>query len=760
VIRKRREIYGIICFVFVLSLRVIFCKSTGTYWGGTFGVEREKSNDENKNKQKNREKNFSILYKFKHFFIHYITHSTDKKHKSTITAALMETSSIKAGRPPYARILQNFLLIWLDGNIDAVNNEECCNSIRDMRQVVNSVNTFKNADECIRFIDGIDEEKVFIISSGALGQTTVPLVHNKPQVSAIFVFCGNKTWHETWTKQWPKVKGVFTEIAPICEALKQAAQDCDRNSISISFFTTHDGISKENADRRSQSFIHAQILKEVLLTIDFGQEHINKFFLYCREQFVGNSAQLKNIDKLEKEYRHRQPIWWYTYDCFLYSMLNRALRTMELDLIMKLGFFVRHLHDHITQLYMEQYAGQNHSNSFTVYRGQGLSQTDFDELLKMKGGLVSFNNFLFASKNRNVSFEFARRTTERSDLVGILFAMQVDPSTPSAPFANVRCVGASQTEEEILFSMYSIFRLGQIKQIGEKNRLWQVDLTLASNDDPQLRALTERIREDNLSGYEGWYKLGELLINISHFNMAQQVYQVLLNQASNDSDIAFIYNRLGYIKDNEGLYEEAITSYKRAIEMYETHPPNYPALANSYTAIGLVYKSIGEYSQALSYYEKAHEIDQMTLPPNHPDMATSYKNIGLLYDQMGDYSTALSYHGKVLEIYQETLPPNHPDVAECYNNIGLVYDHMGEHSQALLYHEKDLEIKPQTLRPDHPDLAGSYNNVAVVYHKMGDYTKALPFYEHALVIGQRSLPADHPRVQLWKKNLENVKNKL
>jgi len=143
------------------------------------------------------------------------------------------------------------------------------------------------------------------------------------------------------------VEGVYTDIIPICELLKQAIQDCDHNSVSISFIKATDGVSKENLDTLDSSFMYTQILKEILLTIDFEQSHINDFLTYCREQLTGNTIELKNVDKIETEYRDHQPIWWYTYQCFLYSMLNRALRLMEVDLIIKMRFFVRDLHNHI-----------------------------------------------------------------------------------------------------------------------------------------------------------------------------------------------------------------------------------------------------------------------------------------------------------------------------------------------------------------------------------------------------------------------------
>ena len=396
----------------------------------------------------------------------------------------MATSST---RPPPARMIQNFHLVWLDGNIDE-NNDDCHNSITQLRQVVNTVNTFVDVDECIGFVDNIKEETTFMISSGALGQTTVPIVHNKQQVSTIYIFCGNKARHAIWTKEWTKVKGVFTDIKPICEALKQASRDCDHNAVSISFVGSTNGASSEELNILHCSFMYTQILKDILLTIDFDQGHISDFLTFCRKELAGNSLELKNVDKIQKEYHAHQPIWWYTFQSFLYSMLNRALCLMDVDIIVKMGFFVRDLHNHIAALHSEQYSGLSHSDSFTVYRGQGLSQTDFDQLMKTKGGLLAFNNFLSTSINYNVSLGFVRETIATSTLVGVLFVMKIDPSIKTTPFANVKNVSYFMGEEEILFSMHSVFRIGQIKQLDADARLWEVELTLTSDNDPQLKA--------------------------------------------------------------------------------------------------------------------------------------------------------------------------------------------------------------------------------------------------------------------------------
>ncbi|CAF1267984.1 unnamed protein product [Adineta steineri] len=693
----------------------------------------------------------------------------------------------RRSRRLYGGTVQNFVVAWLDENIDEENNTDCQNTISKLREVVNTVNTFTNMEECVTFITDSKAEKIFMILSSALGQITVPVVHDMVQVSTIYIFYGNKVRHEQWTKQWPKIKGIFADTQSICEALKRTVHKCDRNTISMSFVPINVDTTTKSLDQLDQSFMYTQILKEILLNIDFQREHFETFITYCREQFAGNSAQLRHVDTLENEYRRRTPIWWYTQQCFLFSMLNRALRVVDIDLIIKLGFFLSDLHQHITRLHSEQCGEQSHFDTFTVYRGQGLSQTDFNQLVKTQGGLLSFNNFLSTSLDRTVSLAFAESNQNDPYLIGILFQITVNSSISLTPFANVHDIGNYQEEEEILFSMHSIFRIGQIKQIDGNDRLWQVELTLTGDHDPQLQLLTEQIRVETSPHEIGWKRLGQLLIKLGQFDKAQQVYDVLLVQTSDHREKANIYQHLGTVKIGLGEYVEAIRYAEKSLEINQKSlPPDHIDLATSYYIIGLVhykmseyskalsfhekaleirqkilspnhtdlaasnehignvYYRIGKYSQALSYYEKALEVQKKTLPPNHPDLATSYHNIGSMYYCMGAYSKALSYYEKALEIRQKTLPPNHPDLATSYNHIGLVYYEMGEFSRALLSHENALEIKQKTLHLNHPSLAASYNNIGLAYNKMNKYSKALSYYEKSLEIDQKSLPPNHP----------------
>jgi tetratricopeptide (TPR) repeat protein len=524
---------------------------------------------------------------------------------------------------------------------------------------------------------------------------------------------------------------------------------------------TNGGASSQNLDRLDPMFMYTKIMKEILLSIKFNQEHFKKFVEYCREVFDGNEKELKYVSELERTYPDKTPIWWYTCECFLYPMLNRALRTTDVDIIIQMGFFIGDLHRHIEQLHKEQFCDHQVGKTLTVYRGQALSTADFNTLKDTKGGLLSFNNFLSTSKDCTVSLPFAQSALTDPNSVGILFVMTIDPSKSTTPFASINAVSYFQTEDEVLFSMHTVFRIGTIQSMGEHPRLFQVDLTLTGGDDKDLQVLTDRIREETYPDAEGWFRLGEVLRTMGRFDKSQEVYEALLDQTTDESERAPIYYQIAWTKDDQGEYEEAIRFYGKTIEIDKKRlPPNHLSFANIYNNIGMVYGKMNDYPKALSSHEKALEIYQQSLPPNHPDLAMSYNNIGIVHDGMGDYPKALSSYEKALEIRKQSLPPNHPDLAMSYKNIGIVYDNMGDHPKALSYYEKDLEIKQQSLPPNHPRLAATYNNIGAVYKDMGDYSKARSFMERAVNIAQQSLPSNHPNLQTYRNNLENMKKKL
>ena len=420
------------------------------------------------------------------------------------TSTVLQPTGAADGRRMNIKMVQNVLLIWLHNNIDE-NNSDCRNTTTQLRRVINTINTFTDGEDCIQFLEDIEDEKACMIISGSLGEHIVPRVHDMSQVDSIFIFCSNKQFHEQWTKQWPKIKGVHTDIKSICDALKQSAIDCEQNAIAFSVMATDEDMSKKNLDQLDPMFMYSQIIKEILLVINFEQQHINDFAQYCRQIIDhDNTKELEIVQKLRSGYRENTPIWWYTLESFLYPMLNQALRLSDINVIIKMGFFIGDLHRQIDELHKGQFSGVNANKQFLVYRGQGMSKQEFEKVFKTKGGLISFNNFLSTSTNDKVSLGFAKRALSNPEFMGVLFVMTIDPSQSTTPFASVASVGVyANRESEILFAMNTVFRIKDIQRLNDHSRLFQVELALTGDNDNDLRVLTDRIREESCPNEEG-----------------------------------------------------------------------------------------------------------------------------------------------------------------------------------------------------------------------------------------------------------------
>jgi uncharacterized protein HemY len=68
------------------------------------------------------------------------------------------------------------------------------------------------------------------------------------------------------------------------------------------------------------------------------------------------------------------------------------------------------------------------------------------------------------------------------------------------------------------------------------NALFQVNLTITSDNEEDFRVLSKRMQEEIESNSREWYILGKLLLKMGQFDKAEQVYEVLLDQGTNDID--------------------------------------------------------------------------------------------------------------------------------------------------------------------------------------------------------------------------------
>ncbi|CAF1063690.1 unnamed protein product [Didymodactylos carnosus] len=506
-------------------------------------------------------------------------------------------------------------------------------------------------------------------------------------------------------------------------------------------------------NRQEASFIYFQLLINILLRIEDTNGNARKEIIdECRQQYAGNDKELKNIDDFEMTYSVNKAVWWYNHECFINRVLNKALRTADIDVLFKLQFFIKDLHRQLSHLH-----STNKVQTIVAYRGQGMVTEEFEKLRANVGGFLSMSSLLSTSIKRDVALSFARRSLNRLNVQSVLFKITVDTKKCSRSFPNVEKASWAQTDHEILFSTSTVFRIASVKKLDNCD-IWNVKLTLDGEEDEQLRQLTEHMWLE-IKGSKDFFTLGNLLLKMAEYDQAEQLYMMILdNITENDPDVGHIYKQLGYIYKQRNSSQQALIDYNKCLDVelkYLSLEPPLLAIPESNT--GMVYSDQAAQEQTLVDMEKALEIENKTICTDESYLAKTYNNIAMVYYNKKEYHKALDYYHKTLSIDKATLPTNPPLLGATYNNIAGVHYSKGDYVQALKYLEITLQIELSSLSTTHPSVAVTYWNIGLVHGDQQNWTEALRNFTAAYQIAKKS---NHPDMQKYQQHVEIANAKL
>ena len=636
-------------------------------------------------------------------------------------------------------IIEHYIIIWLDSDINHADTNTN-NSFNNIRHMVHSIKKFINIDECTTFLNNIKKGQIFLIIADSFVQQhlrLINLIEQTIQINSVYIFCNDPLQEKHWKNECRKLKGIFTQIEPICNSLEQIICPPEIN-LPTTIISSTENINFDDLD---QSYIYSKLLTNILFKIEYDDKAKQDSFDFCREYFADNNIILKQIDEFERDYNQHSPIWWYTKETTpIRTLLTDVLIIQNVDMMIKMGYFIKDLHLEIKKLYLATYQT---NEKFIVYRGQGMLNSEFEKFIQRKSGLYAFDNFISTSTDEEVGLYFAKCAAVDVQCTGILFHLEIDPTICSVPYASLDNTSYYQAaEKEILFSTHTIFRIGDINRI--EDGLWKVNLTLTHNADEKILSLTYHIGYD-IRGATNWHSLAILLFKMGKYNKAIEIFSKIIERANGNSKeeritmVTSTYNNYGLMYDSMGEYTQALEYYEKAeMEIQEESlPSDHPSLATVYNNMGMVFLSMGDYTQALSYCEKTLEI-RLKSSSNHQSLVTIYSNIGKIYESNGDYVNALSNYERAYEIQQSFLPFDHPSFTLSYNNLGGIYSLMGNYSKASSCYQQTFKIQEKSLPLDHPCIANTYNNIGYVYQLMGNYNRSLVYYKHALRIQQKN----------------------
>ncbi|CAF4620048.1 unnamed protein product, partial [Rotaria sp. Silwood2] len=361
--------------------------------------------------------------------------------------------------------LEDISLVWLDANVFVKDDNYLDIQIR-LRSIINHLRLFSNIGKCLNYIQSVDTEKIFLIVSGSMGELIVPTIFQSQCVISIYIFCNNKVKHEQWTNNYPKVHGVFNNKDLLLAKLFEDVQSYSNDLVPISFLSP-DAYQKSirNLSKENASFMWHQLLVKTLIGISQTDDTAKKELLYmCRLQYKDNDTEMKKINEFKDNYNINDAIHWYTRDSFVYRILNKALRTENIDNIFKFRFFITDLHNQLSKLYKVQYKQEINHHVVTVYRGLKLTLNELSSLQQNVNGYISTNTFLSATTACDVALVYSGEGSDRPEKESVIFEIDINTSNTLTPFAKIENFSYFVSENEVLFTIGAIFRINFIDE--------------------------------------------------------------------------------------------------------------------------------------------------------------------------------------------------------------------------------------------------------------------------------------------------------
>ncbi|CAF1448492.1 unnamed protein product, partial [Didymodactylos carnosus] len=648
---------------------------------------------------------------------------------------------------------EDFLVAWLDTNIEKP--DTLCDRKTQLSSIINRVKQFDNPVDCINYISTIDEEQIFLITSGALGETTVPLVHDCSSVVCIYIYCSYKEKHENWTKRFAKIREVCVDREILLKRLiSDVTLYSKALSAPISLFKHEDReYSVRNLSKESAMFMWFQLLFDTLLDSKQTEDSKNEMLTICEEQYKDNEIELIKISEFRHQYSAETAIKWYTRDCFLYRLLNKALRTQNIDFIFSYRFFIIDLYNALLKLY----SLPSSVKVINVYRGQMIGVEELQKLQDNVGGFISINTFLSTTKDCGVASDFSGNGGGRPFFESIVYDIQVvEGNSTTKPFAEIQSLSYIEDESEVLFSVGTVFKIESVEQVTDK--LWYVKLILSSEGNEQLKEVTRYLRSE-IDERPTLITLGNFLSEMGDYDRAAKYYTMLLREleAGNSEDVGAVLCAIGSLYFRKGEYKQSLEYHEKALEKLATLPEVHPDLATAFNSIGMVYYELNKFDVAMIYYLKALEVHKRVLSDtNDPFISADLNNIALVQIQTGHIQEALENLEKTLQMRLLILPADHPLLSHTYLNMGSLYSKVKDYSSALKMYDNALKIQLKTLPLTHPDLAKTYVNTAQIYSSQREYSKALELNQNALDIQLAMTPLNNRDLSNTYRNMAMV----
>jgi tetratricopeptide (TPR) repeat protein len=385
-----------------------------------------------------------------------------------------------------------------------------------------------------------------------------------------------------------------------------------------------------------------------------------------------------------------------------------------------------------------------------LYRGQLMSVTELEKIADNQRGFISLNTFTSASIDRDVALMFAadQQKIDDPNLRGVLFEIEIDISTAgrARPFADITKHSDKKDENEVLFSIGSMFEIQTVKKLNSGT--WSIKLkTIKSRPDGRVAELLAHFRRKVQMEQRdvSEFMWGRFFIEVGEYQTARSFYEHLIDHRpshflsdENTDDLSSMHNDLGFIHYQQEDYQKAIKHYSIALAHALARIPIWKLVSTGKHPYKTTLKRVAA-GEAVSFPKAPYLQDQEL-----DELATLYNNLAGAYDKIGECEHALTYLKKAVALESSCRNKNFDEKVEIANNIGLVQTHLGQLDSALRHCQMAMEWHSTRRYFDSPHKAIICLNIGNIYEVLNDSQHALEYYELALELVSKLLPPNHP----------------
>lgn len=576
------------------------------------------------------------------------------------------------------------VVAWCDANIDKDANQlDNLNTLLKLGLIANRqrklIHTFSHIEACQKFIKNVNN--VFLIVSGSMGKTLVPLIHDLEQIHSIYIFCMCKANYETWAKQYKKIHGVFTRVEDLCQSLHLYFMGPRFSELDkIQYEILNKNFRPKHPEEEELSFIYAILSK--LMLVHMGSIKQGDMIDFCRTECC-NTFQKKLIGQYETNYRQHNSVWWFTRDDFFQEIVNRALQLNDLRTLCMMSPFVNDLIDTLEELYTQQKPSL--PNNFHIYCSQLISNDEFHRLVDNQDGLMCINEFIFANADHTIPLMHLQHESSQkpnNSTVNVIFKILIQKSGyPSACYANIGSISPFVHEKEYIISMSSVYRIGRMERLPEVSSVRVVNLTLINEDDEQLNLIRQSICADENYLHDA-LSAGALIVKskINQYKSTRKLFELILQPGTKHIRPILLHYNMGIIYDALNEFDRALDQYKHAMILVRSH--EYDGTHRDSLCLVPLFANMGWTYQQMNITNSAydHAFRALNIVLNDIDntifhnelLAQAYCSLGTILQLQGQVSQAKCSYENALRCLYKYLPHHHPDIKTVQNMISLL----------------------------------------------------------------------------------------